>query len=259
MILYKIRKIPILKKLHKKIRFYNKIVKNFLVQLFWINRLEFIRINDRKIIYFVNSKVACTSIKISIAKSIYPDWNIVNNFYEVHKIQFDKINKIRNQNYNYFIFTYVRDPFIRLVSCYKSKFFNDKDLNLNDFKFYFNKKLRNGNLSFDDFVSIICKIPNRLCDKHFIPQYYLLKKAGLNHFSKILKLEKIEETYPYIAERFNLQPLEKFNSSNANDDWLKYYSIKTAEKVRKKYRHDITYFNYLSSYNKILAYNVNNN
>ncbi len=224
---------------------------NFFNLLSISKKLEFYKLPDRKLIYLSISKVAGTSIKTCFAQTLNPEWE-AENLYDVHRISLKKVNKLNKNDLDNYIFVYVRNPFSRLVSCYKSKLIVDKTIKVNDFKFYFNKKIRNGNISFEEFVDIICHIPNRLCDRHFVPQYYLLKKAGLRHFSSILKLESIEESFPIIAKKYNLKQLQLLNPSGSNENWINYYTAETLRKVMKKYKNDVLKLYYIEEYNDIL-------
>ena len=126
--------------------------------------------DNRKIIYIVNSKVACTTIKQSFIRKQ------IKYTYSIHQIISTKNNIPKNKN-EYFKFSFVRNPFERLVSCYISKYVTDKKRGLVylifDLYLFGYMKKNNG---FNIFINKISKIPDFLSDKHFKPQYNLLYK-----------------------------------------------------------------------------------
>ena len=76
---------------------------------------EFVVDREKKIVYLVNSKVACSSIKASICGGGADDDSIHTIVGKGGWIRRDVLPK---NEQGFFKFTFVRDPFARLVSCF---------------------------------------------------------------------------------------------------------------------------------------------
>ena len=122
---YKIIK---LLKIHYLWRFLKKNItkKNYITE--WN-----IFIEKYKLIYFPIPKIACSSIKSTMIKLL--EENINNKKYEnkiikIHSTKFPFIKRKEIWNYNNYIkFAFVRNPYDRIVSCYKNLL---KDISLNN-------------------------------------------------------------------------------------------------------------------------------
>lgn len=198
---------------------------------------------NKKVIYLNNSKVACTSLKVSLF-----DYNVEDNM-TIHLILKHKKNEIQKKDYpNYFSFTYIRNPFERLVSCYKNKICKEKH--------YYDTYLGGFLLpkeGFENFVKKTLLIPDWLADRHFQSQYSLIYKKGQCTVDFIGKIETIEKSYPKLAKKYNLSPLKHYNVS-PKSNWMDYYTIPIARKVYKRYKIDFKKFKYDNYYDDLLNY-----
>ena len=207
---------------------------------------EYIINPDKKIIYLNNSKVACTSIKISLFDFHMKDEeNIHLVLRACSKFKIDDCCQ------NYFKFTYVRNPFERLVSCYKDKVVNFPDYYKNYLGGYLFK-----NKDFEEFVNKVVLIPDVLADRHFQSQYFLVYCNGKPLVDYIGKIENINKTYIKLIQKYMLAPLNHYNSTEKNN-WMDYYSFKTATKVYKYYKKDFIKFGYVHVYKELLNYLYN--
>lgn len=197
---------------------------------------------SRKIAYLHNAKVACTSLKASLR-------NIANTveYPHVHQLLEDeKVLEIDGEKY--FKYTFVRNPFSRLVSCYKSKYIVDKKVfgNFTSNLCYGRKRYLLGWLEnvedFDEFVEKVCQIPICWQERHFRAQYDLIyEEECLVDF--VGKFEELPDSYRDICSRYDLQTLSHYNKSDTAE-WEKYYTYETAMKVYKKFEKDIQVFGY---------------
>ena len=160
---------------------------------------------------------------------------------------------------SYFVFTFVRNPFIRIISCYRDKYNVSPD---NDDRLTFSYKIFpyiNSVKSFSDFVARVCKTPYIYLDRHFTPQFLFLedfKKEG-GEVDFIGKLEDIQRDFEPIRKKYNLLPLEHMNTSKSNlrnKSWRDYYTPKTATLIYEKYRRDFEDFGYEEEYRNLLDY-----
>lgn len=205
---------------------------------------EYIINNEKKLIYLNNSKAACTSLKISLF-----NYNVKDDG-RIHIILYNhKKNKIEKQDFpDYFVYTYVKNPFERIVSCYKNKIIAHPEY----YKNYLGGILANIT-KFDDFVNRILIIPDILADRHFQSQYFLIYKNKKCTVDFIGKIETIKKSYPKLSKKYNLAPLKHYNTSQKNN-WMDYYNISTAKKIYKRYKKDFKKFKYDKYYRNLLYY-----
>lgn len=213
---------------------------------------QYLVLKDKKLAYLVNGKAACSSIKASMIEQ-----KTINND-SVH-IQAEELGLIHtglDKPDEYYVFTFVRNPFARMVSCYESKYHTDirsGRKRRNDFKDYFNGYLREDN-GFDVFVDKVCEIPLRLMDRHIRPQYDLIyDEYGHCKCDYIGKMENINEEFKAISTRYGLKPLPHYNASYSGD-WREYYTLDSAKKIYERYKKDFETFGYEGSYEELLDY-----
>lgn len=203
--------------------------------------------HKHKLIYIVNSKAACSSIKKSILNIDIPD------DYSIHKHGLTK-KKLSPEENKYFKFSFVRNPFERIVSCYLSKYMNDKkiiktkELHFDYYLLGVLKKQR----GFNHFIDTISKIPFFLSDRHFKPQYKLLFSKNKIIVDYVGKLEDINNSYSQLQKKFDISSLGNMNSSNKGD-WRRYYTKESAKKIYKKYKKDFETW-YPDSYKELMTY-----
>ena len=218
-----------------------------------IQPVEYIVLESRKLVYIVNSKVANTSIKFSLADDYFDD------DYSIHgamKLQgFSKTNLTETQK-DYFTFTFVRNPFSRLVSCYVSKYHTDKSVykkEQGDFATYLDGYL-SVDEGFDRFIDKICEIPYRLMDRHFRLQHDIVfDEDGRNRCDYIGKYERMDEDFKIIKDTYKLRDLPHYNTTRVHN-WMDFYTESSAEKVFEKYRPDFESFDYSQEYESLLNY-----
>ena len=211
-----------------------------------------------RLIYYSVPKVACTTIKTCIAKLE----NIETEDLGVHqKNQAIKRLTIKESNAScykdYYRFSFVRNPWDRLFSCYKNKIY-DPPRFFSKSNSYHNEKgefkdfiKRYGDLGFrymlfEDFVNFVVKIPDYLCDPHFLPQHYFLESEKLNFLGRFENFQSDMSTVlKEIASDFDASEIisEKKQSSSPGH-YQDAYNDRTRELVAKKYKQDIKLFDY---------------
>lgn len=186
--------------------------------------------SDKKIIYIENTKVACTSIKTVLRES----WEMKSKFSLTGLDLSD-----------YFIFTYVRNPFDRIVSCYNNKITKKSDWWLYiRYPFYSLRYNIRKNMSFKDFVQEIAKIPDVKRDIHFRTQtgiiYKYLPIEESNFINYIWRFENLKEDFDInIAKKIWLSELPQKNISKKKwKSWKDYYDEDTLEIVYEVYKED---------------------
>ena len=104
---------------------------------------------------------------------------------DVHQLHFPYVKKYKtNKEYNhYFKFCFVRNPWDRLVSCYKNKISFDESAKgtqvENNFIRYLKKiKAFKQGMTFDEFVDVVSSIADEKSESHFERQRPLFLCAG---------------------------------------------------------------------------------
>ena len=181
-------------------------------------------LKKNKSAYSLNCKVACTSITksiidtelgISLNNENYGDILVAAQNNKLYKT----IKQIDNR---YTKFSVVRNPYTRIISCYKNKFTNIGNLMYQGFEFdgYLGGVLHR-NMSFEEFVRIICQIPDHLCDRHFRSQFYGINLMQIPR-SNIHKLEDVDLNI--ILNKYGISLGKKENVSNTDTNVSDYFS-----------------------------------
>ena len=162
---------------------------------------------------------------------------------------------------NYFIFTFVRNPFSRLVSCFQGKMEYHKDkkifLCIKDMQQAYNFPAQAND--FRDFACQVCATPGEIANGHFIPQHlpvdFFIKLGG--QFDRIGHYENLGEVFGEIQQKYGLLPLERTNTSEdkaQHKDWRDYYTPEIAKFVYEYYAQDFKQFGYEEEYPKLLSH-----
>lgn len=218
--------------------------------------------DNRKLIYISIPKVACTSIKIGLMANELDTSVSSDEYMNVHADTSNYVRySIKKSQDNYYKFVFVRNPFDRLVSCYKDKIKKIQHSGKYHFDTSYNKVLIKNmygdmfstNMDFDDFVRLVSKIPDWLSDGHFKSQYSMIYKNRCREPDYIGKFETLAYDWNVIATKYGLEKLGDKNKT-ANDNWKDYYTNKdTVELVYKRYYNDITAFEYENDYTDLIT------
>ncbi len=209
----------------------------------------------QKVAYMVVPKAGCTSIRVSMLRR--------DDIPDDQSAHFIKNNRRRQKpfvNADWFIFSFVRNPFARLVSCYESKYHDSFERNARarmrghfDFDLYLGGYMRDDK-GFEHFINQVVSIPYRIANPHFRSQYRMLVgKDGKPVVDFIGRVENLAADYEPIRKKYNFAPLKHYNKMNYGD-WRDYYTTRLAKKVYKKFKQDVVYFGYEQDYRELLAY-----
>ncbi len=201
-------------------------------------------------LYFYIPKVASTSIKKSLAHTLYGR-DIENR---VHSYCFDEVIDITGEEYgSYFKFSFVRNPWDRVVSCYCDKilhkdFTNYKYKNgvYRKFIHRYGTRFRMG-MSFERFIEIICNLQDTESDRHFRSQHtYIIDSEENCLVNFIGKFENIHADLAYIRRQTGLPNTELSVANQSRRAWgyKNFYTEKTKKMVTKRYAKDIDLFHY---------------
>lgn len=209
-------------------------------------REENILIEPYMAIYFPIPKSASSTLKKYISHILevkgdpkfygeYPEYYHSRNFPYVRK------EDIYGKYINYFRFTFVRNPYERVVSCYED-WVNQEDIK-KSFKIY---GLFYPKMPFKEFVKGISKIPDEIPDGHFRSQYsYLTDKKGNLLIDFAGKVENLDKDFEKIC-RFSRLPYKKLLQENqkTKKNYMDYYDEETKKIVQKRYKKDFETFGY---------------
>lgn len=220
-------------------------------------KTEYLIFNDRKLVYLVTSKVACTSIKTVLgeAYSITTQGDIHSPGLWANKM----VRSLGPRYKTYFKFSFVRNPFDRIVSCYRNRVLPKRgkhDVYYGSYfeiyyEFNYIAKIR-GDMSFDEFVKSIVKVPHHLADRHFKSQYSVLYSNKQCKVDFVGKYETLDEDWGYLANKFNFNTqLPRLNKSNQGKMYWEYYNPELIELVFNYYKDDILTFGYESVYSEL--------
>ncbi|MEK6788298.1 MAG: sulfotransferase family 2 domain-containing protein [Pseudomonadota bacterium] len=210
-----------------------------------IEKPEYFFCKNAKLVYVVNSKVACSSLKVALARTDGLDVGF-SSYHEVHShpAMLDHVvYRADEVDFDGYFFSYVRDPYSRLLSAWLNKF-NGADINDDNFEFknYLGGFLKRTD-SFPVFVMKIFMIPDELSDRHFVSQTYWLFQKNTRPLDYIGRLESIKFSYADLMARFELPSLERFNTSPSYQKH-NYYDYLTYALVKKRYGCDFDGFGY---------------
>lgn len=199
---------------------------------------------EKRVVYLNNPKVACTSIKRSMFGE-QPD---------IHKLPDNSTEEeLSSEMKQYYKFTFVRNPYKRLVSCFEDKCIQHPDDPCWNGFYYDLYRVQD----FSQFIRRVYLIPDRMAESHVTGQYRLVyDKEGRCLVDFVGKVENIRDEYEPIRQRFDFLPLLHSNraASLTGKNWMDYYTPFTAWLVYRKYKKDFITFGYEDEYKKLKSY-----
>jgi len=225
---------------------------------------KYIVSDDRKFIYFVTQKVACTSIK----NALLPMFDIDTTEYErtrpdgtpalrIHKLfdaadnQIKKeqlVAKLDDQFRGYFKFAFVRNPWDRLLSCYFNKFGRANAPGLDtpagsDVELY-------AGMPFAEFVEAVHEIPDDEANPHFRSQHTVIcGPQGRNMADFVGRFENLTADFEVVTERIGVAqeirlPHLLRSGIRKSRPYTDFYDDRLKNLVHRRYQEDIEVFGY---------------
>ncbi len=195
---------------------------------------DFFIFDNREVVYASVAKSACSSIKTSMAGE-FPRGRSIH--YHTREFSHKRIPRAKRA---YYAFSFVRNPYERLVSSYRDKF-NIEDESRFLYSNYLFGYLRNDD-SFEDYVRKVTRLPDFLCDRHFKTQHSIIFSRGakMDHVGKV---ENLPEDYEEIRKRYEFHALKILNKSHGtNADELLTDEVRGI--IHKRFRKDFDAFGY---------------
>lgn len=137
----------------------------------------------------------------------------------------------------WFVFTIVRNPFDRLVSCWADKLQADKMFK--PFKRYglWHK------MTFDAFIERIAQMQDHECNQHWRPMSYDLLGKGEVVPAFVGRFERLAEDWKVVQERCPVSDLRHANKSN-HKPYREHYTPRLRDLVARRYAKDLGVFGY---------------
>lgn len=159
-------------------------------------------------------------------------------FHASHK----KLNEVSKQHY---IFAFVRNPYDRIYSAYKNKVL--QPVKTGERNIFSNHGIQLG-MPFDEFIDIVCDIPDNKIDRHLRSQSWFLTYQGVLIPNYIGHLETFDEDWQVLSEKFHLPRPEHRNHTRniQTDNSIDELNEQLKEKIFNRYRSDFELFGYAS-------------
>jgi len=235
--------------------------KRWRYTFWWVNPISiplYGIISDRyRFIYFPINRVAHSST-MDLLADVMDLEKPANN--PVFGVDFPFITSLKKGQYpDYFKFCIVRNPFDRVVSCYRDKIKQDRSednewidqgvahslLRYNDRPHLPNFQI---GMSFEDFVFAISRIPDPFADEHFRSQSAFVPKKGRKHLlDDVARYENLDNEIKLISSKLgwpNKELRQVLPSSKHGKEYNEYYATYTQELVLKRFRQDFEMFGY---------------
>lgn len=219
----------------------------FLPYWYLFDRPKAIRLSELNAIYIPIPKVACRSIKFTLAQHIGLKGN-------PHTANWDYVPLATvNRQTGFFRFAYVRNPLDRLLSCYAQKIVQFRKEPLRDGPLVFWKygDTFHRDMEFGEFVRQVAQIPDRFSDPHFRSQHQFLLHRGKLAVDFLGRFESLQEDWDAVASRTALPPLPQQNRSK-HRPYQEEYTPELARIACERYRQDVHLFEYADEITALL-------
>jgi hypothetical protein len=201
---------------------------------------------DYRVIYFNTQKNANSTIKAQFVEVL--GISKTENFPKDIHYQYDFPSatqiEIGTKYQNFLKFSVLRNPWERLYSCYKNKIEQSSNTGP-DYILDCSPDFRIG-MSFEEFVEVVCSIPDSEADYHFCSQIYLmLYPDGVFPMNYLCNIEKLDVHLEEIKSKTGIPFISSVRiNSSKKSSYEAAYSKQLIEKVRKRYQIDIEFFKY---------------
>ncbi len=220
------------------------------------SRREFLCDDERKIAYLTLPKCVCSSIRKSFFKEEVKDDGSIHHprtILDGRSIEeMTDSERLSEKRKNYFTFSFTRNPFDRLASCYADKVAGQSGQGGYSSDHYLYGAIA-GRESFDDFLHAVIRIPDKIAEHHFRSQYDLLHEKGQILTDYVGKIEAFPESFAPIREKYDLEPLAHFHPTHKGD-WRNFFTEKSARLCYRRYKKDFQTFGYEEELPKLLDF-----
>jgi hypothetical protein len=213
-------------------------------------------------VYVETPKAGCSTIKDTLQRIEldYPDL-VREDLDDIHKralsplikpAQTCNFDRILN-NPDYFVFCFVRDPYTRLLSAYLDKIVRGFPQKVGILAAMGEDPGQlSKEITFDEFVDVVCKQDISEMDPHWRIQYYQTFQDTIK-YDFIGKLENFVNDSAVVFSKITKEyekyfRVEQRHATSSNDLMRDYYNEKIINKVNAKYKIDFENFGYEEKY-----------
>ena len=164
----------------------------------------------------------------------------------------------RYKHDDYYSWTFVRNPWGRLFSCYRFLVHDRIRKNLKPHwlsspgigRWWMcgRHTIKLNKMTFEDFVKYVAKTPNWCGDGHFLPQHYFFDPEKIDFIGRFENYEAdMLKLLAVIVPDRKIEEIPKFNQSSKSlegENYRDYYTDEMREIVAHKYARDIELLNY---------------
>jgi hypothetical protein len=216
---------------------------------------QFFVVSSQKLVYVRILKSASTSMLSELLPLIdknLENIRLTNEQIDVLATQYVRRKLLVDEDsYNYF--AVIRNPFSRLVSVYLDLFDSTApDFAYSEFLF----GILNKNMSFEEFVRALAKIPDSLKGPHFAPQSYIVSNTGLESKINCFRLEKDEEALKTFLKPYGIA-IPHLNRQEKSYDYRIFYTRELADLAYTIYKEDVQKFGYQQDYQGLIEFTGN--
>ncbi len=218
---------------------------DFVTNYRWHLYSPFVAFPGHKIVFLAVPRAGTTSLEFSLTPLLGPGLDFTAPRYE-HTFRHYMYSCTRRQAATRFSdcfkFTFVRNPWTRLYSCYLTRVVTKPNR-------YFRRFGLDKCRRFDDFVRRVCEIPDERADKHFVSQDYLLTYGGAFLPDAVYRFEAYRQdcqtVRKIIENRTNVRLLDiPHYYPSDSDAFHQAYTPELIDRVGSRYRADCERFGY---------------
>jgi len=156
---------------------------------------------------------------------------------------------LRRRYPNQLIFSFVRNPWSRLVSTYRHKILTEKISNVHYIDGVHRGFVKRGfpfrvGMSFEEFAEFVCALPDAKTEKHLRSQCYFLVHRGLLVPQFIGRLESIARDWGELCGKVGANVELVHYQRTDGLPYPTYYSPHVVNLVGDRYREDVVRFGY---------------
>jgi hypothetical protein len=222
--------------------------------------MKYIVSDERKFVYFVVQKAACTSIKSALlplfdedsARAGEPLRSDVHKFFDSSPNQLKKkhfVEELDGKYSDYFKFAFVRNPWDRLLSCYLDKLSEEgpgmKSPPALAARVY-------PGMPFAEFVEVVHDTPDKNANIHFRSQCSVICRWGEDRLIMadfIGRFENLEADFETVVDRIGDSRVQKMPhlmkaKSRKSRSYQEFYDERLKNLVYERYREDVEKLGY---------------
>lgn len=200
---------------------------------------------QHKLAYLVIPKCGCSSLRDWILSLDYQgDGAILNNFHSRCDNDFTFFSPKNRPPRDFFKFTFVRNPYRRVLSFYTDRILNDPNETFITDEAPQYKDFFHSGMTFDEFTQRLSECPATSLEQHLAPQTYFLFSGNRLVVDFIGRLEKIEMDFRLVQKYISMETSLPHKRKTTNEDHKLLYTERTAALVYQKYKVDFSLLGY---------------